>query len=124
MGEQIKEDIAKIEDYKVTSEKLKEDVWEDRLESNRIQTAVVDSDPDVNVTEAAAALREKIANRKNQSREIKSQYDDFLKDQKKRYDVLLKTKREEAEKLKLQKIKEEEDRKRKEEEEKERQRLL
>merc|ERR1719362_2299082 len=45
--EQIKEDIAKIEEYKQTSEQLKEEIWEDRMESNRIQTAVVDADPEV-----------------------------------------------------------------------------
>merc|ERR1711872_772018 len=56
MGEecihQIQDDIVIIEDYKKTSEKLKEEVWNDRLESNRIQTAVVDQDPEINVEDA------------------------------------------------------------------------
>ena len=128
MGEeamdQVKEDIERIEEYKAESERLKEEVWEDRLESNRIQTAVVDQDPEVNVEEAAGSLRTKIQERKMKTREIKQEYESFLRDQKRRYDVLLKTKREEAEKLRLKKVKEEEDRKKKEEEEKEKLRLL
>ena len=122
--EQIKEDIQIIEDYKKHTEDLKNDVWEDRLENNRIQTAVVDADPEVNVTEAAEALRLKIRNRKEKTKEMKAEYETFLKDQKKRYDVLLKTKREEAEKARLKAIAEEEERKKKEEEERERLRLL
>ena len=122
--EQIKEDIAKIEEYKATSEQLKEEIWEDRMESNRIQTAVVDADPEVNVEEATAGLRDRIAMRKKKTKEIKHEYEEFLKDQKARYDVLLREKRAAAEKLRLQKIKEEEERKKKEEEEKERLRLL
>merc|ERR1711974_425386 len=114
--EQIKEDIAKIEEYKQTSEQLKEEIWEDRMESNRIQTAVVDADPEVNVEEATAGLRDRIAMRKKKTKEIKHEYEEFLKDQKQRYDILLKEKRASAEKLRLQKIKEEEERKRKEEE--------
>ena len=128
MGEeamdQIKEDIAKIEEYKQTSEALKEEIWEDRMESNRIQTAVVDADPEVDVEEATAGLRDRIAMRKKKTKEIKHEYEEFLKDQKARYDVLLKEKRAAAEKLRLQKIKEEEEKKKKEEEEKERLRLL
>ena len=122
--EQIREDIEKIEQYKQHTEELKNEVWEDRLENNRIQTAVVDADPEVNVTEAAEALRDKIKKRKDRTKEMKQEYETFLKDQKKRYDVLLKTKREEAEKARLKAIAEEEERKRKEEEEKERLRLL
>merc|ERR1712127_798426 len=112
--EQIQEDIQKIEVYKKGSDALKEEVWDDRLESNRIQSAVVDQDPEVNVEEAAADLRIKIEIRKKKTKEIKAEYEEFLKDQKKRYDILLKTKREEAEKLRLKKIKEEEERKKKE----------
>eukprot|EP00091_Calanus_sinicus_P004312 TRINITY_DN14564_c0_g1_i1.p1 TRINITY_DN14564_c0_g1~~TRINITY_DN14564_c0_g1_i1.p1 ORF type:complete len:174 (-),score=44.18 TRINITY_DN14564_c0_g1_i1:116-637(-) len=127
MGEtaidQIQEDIEIIEVYKKTTETLKEDVWEDRLESNRIQTAVVDQDPEVDVVAAADALRAKIQNRKKKTKEIKQEYEEFLRDQKKRYDVLLKTKREEAEKARLKALQEEEERKRREEEEKERLRL-
>ena len=128
MGEdaidQIKEDIQVIEEYKKNTEDLKNEVWEDRLENNRIQTAVVDADPEVNVTEAAEALRNKIKARKEKTKEMKAEYEKFLKDQKKRYDVLLKTKREEAEKARLKAIAEEEERKRKEAEEQERLRLL
>jgi len=127
MGEdaidKIQEDIEIIETYKKTTEDLKEEVWEDRLESNRIQTAVVDQDPDMDVVAAADALRAKIQNRKKKTKEIKQEYEEFLRDQKKRYDVLLKTKREEAEKARLKALKDEEDRKKKEEEEKERLRL-
>lgn len=127
MGEtaidQIQEDIEIIEVYKKTTETLKDDVWEDRLESNRIQTAVVDQDPEVDVVAAADALREKIQNRKKKTKEIKQEYEEFLRDQKKRYDVLLKTKREEAEKARLKALAEEEERKKKEEEEKEKLRL-
>ena len=122
--EQIKEDIQIIEDYKKNTDDLKNEVWEDRLENNRIQTAVVDADPEVNVTEAADALRTKIRDRKEKTKIMKAEYENFLKDQKKRYDVLLKTKREEAEKARLKAIAEEEERKRKEEEERERLRLL
>ena len=103
---------------------MKNEVWEDRLENNRIQTAVVDADPEVNVTEAAEQLRNRIRARKDKTKELKQEYEKFLKDQKKRYDVLLKTKREEAEKARLKAIAEEEERKRKEAEEKERLRLL
>ena len=128
MGEdamdQIKEDIQIIETYKNNTEQLKNEVWEDRLENNRIQTAVVDADPEVNVTEAAEQLRNRIRARKDKTKELKQEYEKFLKDQKKRYDVLLKTKREEAEKARLKAIAEEEERKRKEAEEKERLRLL
>eukprot|EP00092_Neocalanus_flemingeri_P008170 GFUD01008810.1.p1 GENE.GFUD01008810.1~~GFUD01008810.1.p1 ORF type:complete len:981 (+),score=281.44 GFUD01008810.1:365-2944(+) len=119
----IKEDIQIIETYKKETETLKEDVWEDRLESNRIQTAVVDQDPEVNVVAAADALRAKIQNRKKKTKEIKQEYEEFLRDQKKRYDVLLKTKREEAEKARLKAVQEEEERKKKEEEDAERLRL-
>jgi len=115
MGEeaidQIQEDIQVIETYRQTTENLKEEVWEDRLESNRIQTAVVDQDPEVDVVAAADALRAKIQNRKKKTKEIKQEYEEFLKDQKKRYDVLLKTKREEAERARLKAIQEEEERK-------------
>ena len=128
MGEdaidQIKEDIQIIETYKKNTEDLKNEVWDDRLENNRIQTAVVDADPEVNVTEAAEQLRNRIRARKDKTKELKQEYEKFLKDQKKRYDVLLKTKREEAEKARLKAIAEEEERKRKEAEEKERLRLL
>ena len=72
--EQIKEDIQIIEDYKKNTDDLKNEVWEDRLENNRIQTAVVDADPEVNVTEAADALRTKIRDRKKQ-RETNRQAD-------------------------------------------------
>merc|ERR1712037_699278 len=105
-------------------EQIKEEIWEDRMESNRIQTAVVDADPEVDVEDATAGLRDRIAMRKKKTKEIKHEYEEFLKDQKQRYDVLLKEKRASAEKLRLQKIKEEEERKKKEEEEKERLRLL
>ena len=128
MGEeaidQIKEDIHIIEEYKKNTEALKNEVWEDRIENNRIQTAVVDADPEVNVTVAAEELRNKIKARKERTKEMKAEYEKFLKDQKKRYDVLLKTKREEAEKARLKALAEEEERKRKEEEERERLRLL
>merc|ERR1712106_362303 len=127
MGEgainQIEEDIEIIEVYKKTTETLKEEVWEDRLESNRIQTAVVDQDPEVDVVAAADELRAKIQNRKKKTKEIKQEYEEFLRDQKKRYDILLKTKREEAERARLKAVQEEEERKKKEEEEKERLRL-
>ena len=127
MGEeaidQIKHDIDVIETYKKNTEELKTDVWEDRLENNRIQTAVVDSDPTVNVTEAADILRKKISARKQKTKEMKVEYEQFLKDQKKRYDVLLKTKREEAERARLKALQEEEERKKREEEERERLRL-
>jgi len=127
MGEdaidQIKEDIEIIENYKKTTDELKEEVWEDRLESNRIQTAVVDQDPEVDVVAAADTLRAKIQNRKKKTKEIKQEYEEFLRDQKKRYDILLKTKREEAERARLRAIQEEEERKKREEEEKERLRL-
>lgn len=128
MGEeaidQIKEDIHIIEEYKKNTEALKNEVWEDRIENNRIQTAVVDADPEVNVTQAAEELRNKIKARKERTKEMKAEYEKFLKDQKKRYDVLLKTKREEAEKARLKALAEEEERKRKEEEEREKLRLL
>merc|ERR1711892_1550585 len=123
MGEgainQIEEDIEIIEVYKKTTETLKEEVWEDRLESNRIQTAVVDQDPEVDVVAAADELRAKIQNRKKKTKEIKQEYEEFLRDQKKRYDILLKTKREEEERerLRLKKIAEEAERKRRAEEE-------
>jgi len=127
MGEeaidQIQEDIQVIEEYKKTTDSLKEEVWEDRLESNRIQTAVVDQDPEVDVVAAADALRAKIQKRKKKTKEIKQEYEEFLKDQKKRYDILLKTKREEAERARLKAIQEEEERKKREEEERERLRL-
>merc|ERR1711892_1301844 len=127
MGEgainQIEEDIEIIEVYKKTTETLKEEVWEDRLESNRIQTAVVDQDPEVDVVAAADELRAKIQNRKKKTKEIKQEYEEFLRDQKKRYDILLKTKREEAERARLKAVQEEEERKKKEEEEKDRLRL-
>merc|ERR1719270_1096923 len=71
MGEdamdQIKEDIQIIETYKNNTEQLKNEVWEDRLENNRIQTAVVDADPEVNVTEAAEQLRNRIKARKDKT---------------------------------------------------------
>merc|ERR1712045_609050 len=76
--EQIREDIEKIEQYKQHTEELKNEVWEDRLENNRIQTAVVDADPEVNVTEAAEALRLKIRNRKEKTKEMKAEYETFL----------------------------------------------
>ena len=122
--EQIREDINIIEEYKKNTEMLKNEVWEDRLENHRIQTAVVDADPEVNVTQAAEELRSKIRSRKEKTKKMKDEYETFLKDQKKRYDVMLKTKREEAEKARLKALAEEEERKRKEEEERERLRLL
>ena len=127
MGEdaidQIQADIQVIETYKATTDTLKEEVWEDRLENNRIQTAVVDQDPDVDVVAAADKLRQKIQDRKKKTKEIKQEYEEFLRDQKRRYDVLLKTKREEAEKARLKALKEAEEKKKREEEEKERLRL-
>ena len=128
MGEdaidQIKQDIDVIEEYKKNTEELKTEVWEDRLENNRIQTAVVDNDPTVNVTDAVETLRNKISARKKKTKEMKQEYEQFLKDQKKRYDVLLKSKREEAERARLKALQEEEERKKREEEERERLRLL
>jgi len=127
MGEdaisQIEEDIQIIETYKKTTEELKEEVWEDRLESNRIQTAVVDQDPEIDVVAAADTLREKIQNRKKKTKEIKQEYEEFLRDQKRRYDVLLKTKREEAKKQDSKPLRRKRKERKKEEEEKERLRL-
>merc|ERR1712192_377032 len=60
-------------------EQLKEEIWEDRMESNRIQTAVVDADPEVDVEEATAGLRDRIAMRKKKTKEIKHEYEEFLK---------------------------------------------
>merc|ERR1740128_1060646 len=58
MGEeniaQIQDDIEEIERFKKESDELKAQVWEDRLESNKIQNALVDADPTVDVKEATS----------------------------------------------------------------------
>ena len=127
MGEEsvaeIQEDIEAIEKFKEISEELKQEVWNDRLESNKIQTAVVDQDPEVDVKLCTDLLKIKIQTRKKKTEKLKKEYEAFVKDQKKKYDVLLKAKRAEAEKKRLQKLKEEEERKKREEEERELARL-
>lgn len=120
---QIKEDIEKIEVFKAVSDELKAQVMEDRLESNKIQTAVVDQDQTIDVKLATDLLKVKIQTRKKKTLKLKQEYEEFLTEQKKKYDILLKTKRAEAEKMRLKKLKEEAERKQREEEERELERL-
>ena len=127
MGEdslsQIEDDIQRIEKFKDISEEIKTDVWEARLESNRIQTALVDADPSVDVKLATDILKKKYATRKKKTEKLKQEYDVFVKEQKRKYDIMLREKRAEAEKERLRKIREEEERKQREAEEKELARL-
>jgi trichohyalin len=120
---QIEEDIQRIEKFKATAEEIKADVWEARLESNRIQTALVDADPNVDVKLATDILKKKYATRKKKTEQLKQEYDVFVKEQKRKYDIMLKEKREEAERERLRKIREEEERKQREAEERELARL-
>ena len=127
MGEKsmgiISEDLKAIEAFKKESEVIREEVWEDRLESNKIQTALVDQDQTINVKLATKELKGKISTRKRRTCQLKNDYEDFIIKQKAKYDVLLKEKRAEAEKIRLKKLKEEEERKKKEAEERELARL-
>ena len=120
---EIKEDIEQIEKFKKISEELKAQVMEDRLESNKIQTAVVDQDQTIDVKLATELLKGKIQTRKKKTLKLKQEYEEFLIEQKKKYDILLKVKRAEAEKMRLKKLKEEAERKQREEEERELERL-
>ena len=108
MGEEslpmIKEDIETIDEFRLTSEQLKTVVWEDRLESNRIQTAVVDQDARIDVKNATLDLKYKIEARKKKTAQLKADYEDFVTTQKRRYDKLLQAKREEAELKRLQRL--------------------
>ena len=61
--------------------------------------------------------------RKRATQQLKAEYEEFVQAQKRKYDILLKQKRAEAEKVRLQKLKEEEERKKAEAEEAERMRL-
>ena len=127
MGEKsvevINEDLKAIEKFKAESDAIKAEVWEDRLESNKIQTALVDQDQTIDVKAETKNLKDKISRRKKRTCQLKNDYDDFLIQQKAKYDVLLKAKREEAEKIRLRKLKEEEERRKREEEERELARL-
>ena len=89
---EIQEDIDKIKKFKDLSEELKSQVMEDRLESNKIQTAVVDQDQTIDVKLATDLLKGKIQTRKKKTQKLKQEYEEFLIEQKKKYDVLLKAK--------------------------------